>query len=226
MPPISRTLPDTARYLVDPGSVSAPGKHSAGGLTFARPYIVSGTDFFVFPVGTEGFTRSGSAKLGLHYYLGANSVDGMTLHREEGRIEMSGTFPGISSVSMMRKCIQILRAESPDGYLTLYVPGVFAREQRVLAENWSFTHPAEDRTSSIDYTISFVRLGEGQERLSDPNGIPPPPAPAPMATPRGKPTHIYRVTTNVRTLRAVSNVVYGNADEWQTLADLNEGQLN
>jgi hypothetical protein len=217
----------SAKYLVNPGTVSAPGRHSSGGLTFARPYLVSGNSFFVFPVGAEGFRRSGSATLGLHRYLGANTVDGVTVHFEEARIEMTGTFPGRESTGQMIACLQLLRSKPVAGYCVLYLPGIFEHEQRVLPENWDFSHDPDDRTHSINYTISFVRVGEG-DKVSPGNSRQSPPEPSARAVskPRGKPSRIYTVTQNVRTLRAISNQVYGNQSNWQRLIDLNSDQLN
>lgn len=216
---------DPARYLVNPGSVRAPGKHSAGQLRHARPYIASGRQFFAFPVGTEGFRRSGQATLGLHHYIGGNSVDGVTIHYEEGRIELSGTLPGITAKDNMIDCINILRSQPPDPGLVLYAPGVFEREQYVLAETWDFNHDPDDRTHSIDYTISLVRIGEGT-KVSDKPGLPPPPNPSiSKVKPKGKPTRIFIVKDGARTLRAISKIVYGNQDKWNTIVQLNAGQL-
>jgi hypothetical protein len=215
---------DPARYLVDPGSVKAPGKHSAGGLRYARPYIASGKNFFVFPVGVEGFRRSGQATLGLHHYIGANTVDGTTIHYEEGRIELSGTLPGITAQDNMVACLNILRSQPGDPGLVLYAPGVFEREQYVLAENWDFTHSSDDRTHSIDYTISLVRIGEGTKVKIGPTKLPTP-NPTVKTSPRGKPTKIFTVTDGARTLRAIAAKVYGNQDQWQKLVALNQGQL-
>src|SRR5215510_358905 len=61
-----------------------------------RPYLQSGDKVFAWPVGVEGLRRSGTASLGIHRYLGENSVDVQVLHKDEARIEMTGTFPGIT----------------------------------------------------------------------------------------------------------------------------------
>src|SRR5262245_51040237 len=95
--PLGRiTKQDPAKYLVNPGVVKGPGKHTAGHLQHARPYIANGSRLFVFPVGVEAFTRRGEAQLGLHRYIGAISTDGQTINYEEARIELSGTFPGLT----------------------------------------------------------------------------------------------------------------------------------
>lgn len=217
---------DPAKYLVNPGSVSAPGKHSAGQLRHARPYLVSGNKIFIFPVGVEGFTRSGQSQLGLHHYIGGNAVDGVTIHFEEARIELTGMFPGISAQDAMVECINILRSQPREPGLVLYAPGVFEREQYVLPETWNFTHPEDDRTHSISYTISLVRIGEGGT-AKDKKGIPPTPNPTTRKIkPRGKPSRIFTAKDGARTFRAISKIVYGNQNRWDRLVSLNQGQLN
>ena len=216
---------DTAKYLVEPGHVRAAGDHSAGQLRHARPYLVSGPQIFVFPAGVESFTRSGQAQLGLHHYIGDNTVDGVTIHYEEARIELSGTFPGITAQDNMVNCINILRSKPREPGLVLWAPGVFEREQYVLAENWNFTHDREDRTHSIEYTISLVRIGEGRN-AGDKSGISPPPNPTNKTKPRGKPSRIFTAKDGARTLRAIAQIVYGDQSKWQRLVTLNQGQLN
>lgn len=214
---------DPARYLVDPGRVTAPGKHSAGALRHARPYIASGSRIFVFPVGLEGFTRSGQAQLGLHHYIGDVSVDGMAIHFEEARIELNGTFPGNTSPEVMTDCLNILVSQPKDN-LVFYAPGVFEREQYVLAENWNFTHDPDDRTHSIAYTISLVKIGTGK-KVADPHGKPAPPNPTVKVRPKGKPVRIYTVKDGARTLRTIAKKVYGNQNKWHKLVTLNQGQM-
>jgi len=215
---------DPAKYLVRPGTISGRNKHSAGNLGHARPYIVSGNSFFAFPVGVEGFERSGSAQLGLHRYLGENAVRGNVTHREEARIQLSGTFPGLSAQELMVACINILRSNPPKPGLILYAPGVFNAEQFVLPESWNFTHDPEDRTHSINYTISFVRTGEGQT-AKDPIGKAPDAQPGVKTVPRGMPTRSFTVTDGARTLRQIAYIVYHDADKWQQLVQLNAGTL-
>jgi hypothetical protein len=216
---------DPAAYLVDPGRVTAPGRHSAGNLRHARPYLVNGNTIFVFPVGTEGFRRSGQATLGLHRYIGDNADDGVTIHLEEARIELTGTFPGTTAQDNMVNCVNILRTPAPDPGLTLYAPGVFEKEAYVLPETWDFSHDPDDRTHSIAYTISLVRIGEGR-KVKDLPGRPPPPQPLRKRKPKGKPSHIFTAKDGVRTLRAISKKVYGNAEKWKRLVQLNQGLLN
>jgi hypothetical protein len=215
---------DPARYLVNPGTVKGPGQHSAGALRHARPYIASGRKIFLFPVGVEGFTRSGNALIGMHHYIGDNRTDGVTINYEEAHIELNGVLPGTTSVDAMNECIDVLISKPPDPGLVLYAPGVFTREQYVLAETWNFTHDPEDRTHSIAYTISFLRTGVGK-KVTDQPGKPSPPNPTVTTKPRGKPSQIFTVRDGAQTLRAISKIVYGSQDEWQKLVNLNAGQL-
>lgn len=212
---------DPAAYLVDPGSVTAPGRHSAGGLFHARPYLVNGAKMFVFPVGTEGFRRSGQASLSLHRYIAAHHIDGRTMHYEEGRIELRGTFPGLTSQQNMVDCIHVLTSVSPERGITLYAPGVFDREQYVLAETWDFNHDPEDRTHSIDFTLAFVRISTGA-LVKDPHGKPPPPQPLRKTEPRGWSHQTFVVKDGARTFQSIAAIVYHNSGLWMRLADKNQ----
>jgi hypothetical protein len=214
---------DTARYLVNPGYVKSATDKSAGNLAHVRPHLVCGSKFFVFPVGVEGFNASGQAMLGLHHYLGASVVAAKQMHREEGRIELTGVFPGITAQQNMVQCRDLLRSQAPAVGMSFYAEGVFETVQYVLPESWSFTHDEGDRTHSINYTITFVRIGTGP-KISDPAGKAPPPQPGVKSNPKGK-GRIFIVRAGVRTLRQISKVVYGNPDKWPRLADLNKNTV-
>jgi hypothetical protein len=215
---------DTAGYLVDVGTVSAPGRHTSGQLAHARPYIVSGKNFFVFPVGTEGFERSGAAGVSIHKYLGEVAADAHVFHREEGRIQLMGTFPGITSPSLMVDCLQILRSAPAEPGLVLYAPGVFEREQYVVAESWNFTHPEDNRDHSITYSITMLRTGEGQA-VKDPRGTLAPPNPSKHNRPKGRPTRFFTVVEGARTLKQIAFTVYHDSNKWTQLVQLNAGEL-
>lgn len=221
---VQRTGEDSAAYLVDPGSVSSPTKISPGNLTHVRPYIVSGNSFFVFPVGAEGFRRSGTAGISVHKYLNEVAADVHVFHREEGRIELSGTFPGLSAQPTMVDCIEILRSKPPKPGLVLHVPGVFDTEQLVVAENWDFTHSADDRSHSIDYSITFVRTGEGKKQ-QDPLGSPATPNPTIRKPPKGKPSRLFTVVEGARTLKQIAFTVYKDSSKWTQIVALNEGSI-
>lgn len=213
---------DPAKYLVNPGQVSAAGKHTAGQLAHARPYIVNGNTLFSFPVGVEGFRRTGNATLGQHKYIGDNAVDAITTHYEEGRIYLSGTFPGLAAQDAMVACINVLRTPTPDQGLILFAPGVFEREQYVLADEWEFEHVEDDRTHSIAYQITFLRIGEGS-RVKDPSGSPPPPQPS-VSTTKGKSAQIFIARDGAQTLRAIAAIVYGDSSKWTRLVVVNAVQ--
>lgn len=209
---------DTAKYLINPGRVTGRNKHDAGNLRHARPYISSGSKIFVFPIGVEGLRRSGTAKVSLHHWLNQNAVGAHVFHREEGRIELSGTFPGTQSQDNMTACINILRSDPPEGNLVLYCPGVFDAEQFVVAESWDFSHQPDDRTHSIDYTISLVIVGTGNP-VTDAAGAPYDFGSTVRA--RGI-VKYYTVTQSVRTLRQIALAAYHNADLWQRIVALNQ----
>jgi hypothetical protein len=218
---------DPAKYLIEPGSVKiVPGgeKVDPGNLRHARPYITNGRKLFVFPVGAEGFRKSGSATLGLHRNIGDDDVTGMTVHRREGRIILEGMFPGVTAQDNMVECEAMLVSVQRNG-LALHVPGVFDNEQMVLPDTWDFSHDRDDRTHSIDYTITFVKIGIGQ-KLPDPHGKPPHQNPSVKTKPRGKPHRVFVIKAGVRTFRGIANVVYKNPDAWHKIVKLNEGQLN
>lgn len=217
-----RSGADPAAYLVNPGSIPSPDKPSAGGLAHPRPYLVAGNSIFVFPVGVEGFTRSGQATLGTHKYIGDNAIDGVTTHYEEARITLVGTFPGLTAQQTMVDCVNILRALHPENGITLYAAGVFDKEQYVLPETWEFTHDKDDRTHSIDYTITFVRIGEGGT-VRDAHGQTP--ADNISGNTKGKPNRIFTAKDGVQTLRAVAAVVYGDSTKWTQIVSLNAGQF-
>src|SRR5215467_6641854 len=215
---------DPARYLVFPGSVLAPGRHSPGNLRHARPYLVNGRTMFIFPIGVEGFRRSGQAILGLRHYIGDNAADGVTVHYEEGRITLNGTFPGLTAQQNIVELLSLLRTKTTGNGLVLYAPGVFNKEQFCLPESWDFTHSEDDRTHSIDYTLTLVKLGEGP-KVKDPKGVPGPAVPGQKVVPKGKPTREFAVKGNTRTLRAIAWKVYGDANKWTQLVSLNRDRL-
>lgn len=209
---------DTARYLVNPGDNT-----DAGSLVHIRPYLDNGQTIFIFPVGVEEFRASGDTQLGLHHYIGDNAVDGVVLHWEEGRITLAGTFPGITSHTNMVELRNILRTPpKQDKGLTLYANGVFENEQYVLPESWEFSHDRDDRSHSIDYTITLVRTGDSK-RLADKPGDPPPPNPSHSTTPLGAPSRIFTIKSGARTLQAMSTITYVPLN---IIVNLNQGQLN
>jgi hypothetical protein len=188
----------------------------------ALPKIFCGGMTFIFPVGAEGFRRSGSSTLGIHKYLGRGYVDVQVIHRDEAHIELTGIFPGLTSVKNMQDCITIL---TMPGIKYLYVPGVFAHVQTVFVETYDFQHDPEDRTHSISYSITLVRTTTGKKvddkaiALNDlgANG----PTRDAGANVKGLSERVVTVNDDMQTFRAVADQVYGDADKWRTLIDLN-----
>lgn len=193
---------------------------------FELPKIVCRKKIFVWPVGTEGFRRSGAATLGIHKYLGRGYVDVHVVHRDEARIEMSGTFPGRTSVKNMHDLIAIL---TMSGVKYLYVPGVFSNVQTVFVENYDFPHDREDRTHSIDYTVTFVRTVTGAKIDAKQVAMMPLEDTGPSqrlnSTVNTQSERVVIVSDSMNTFRAISSAVYGDADKWRTLVDLNLDQV-
>jgi hypothetical protein len=220
---------DTAKYLVNPGNVIAPDqKHpdirqDPGNLAHIRPYLWNGELLFLFPVGVEEFRATGDTKIGLYHYIGDNAVDGVVTHYEEGRITLAGTFPGLTAQENMVDLRNILRAPPKQAKgLTLFAQGVFDNEQYVLPESWEFSHDREDRSHSIEYTITLVRTGD-KRKLPDPTGGPPAQNPGRKTKPRGKPARTVTIKSGMRTLRAVATSKHTTVNH---LVMLNSGQLN
>jgi len=212
---------DPAKYLIHPGDVRQPGKHRPGNLRHARPYIVNGSQMYVFPIGTEGFRRSGQATLGLHHHIGGHYVIGRAMHRDEARIELRGTLPGVTAKQNMIECITMLTSIAPREGMHLYVPGVFGQVQNVLPESWDFNHDPEDRTHSIDFTITFVRSSTGK-KVTDPHGAEPPPQPGVKKAHRGNPARVFIVQEGYRTFQAIAAFKYHNSGQWLKLANQNQ----
>lgn len=217
---------DTAKYLVDPGDIDpSRNTQNAGNMRHSRPWITAGTgEFFIFPTPTEGFRRTGQATLGIHHYIGDDRADVQVVHREEGRIELRGTFAGVTAAENMLDCIDLLLTEPPENGLTLYVPGVFEKEEYVAAESWEFDHDPEDQTHSIPYTITFIRTGEGK-RLTDKAGEPGPPQPI-SGDAKGTPTRTIQTRDGMRTLKSIAAYVYHDADMWFQIVELNRETIN
>jgi hypothetical protein len=214
-------------------------------LRFAPPSIRAGGLSFTWPIGPEGFRRSGSATLGMHKFIGDNVVQANVIHFDESHIELSGTFPGLSSPNDMTTLIDVLTNRNKK---VLHVPGVFPREQYVEVENYEFTHAAEDRTHSIDYSISFLKVGTGggvggfaKSDLGQLQGSSIKPAsgarlrgiktsgtqtltgPAPITRPaKSQSARYFQVVDGVDTFRTISQMVYGDSDKAGILVNLNQ----
>lgn len=199
---------DTARYLLRPG------------LNFRQPYIaVPNGARFVWPVGTEGFQYSSSASLAVHRYIGEEDIEVNVIYRDEPHIEMHGTFPGNTAPALMRELMQVLEARTPGQGKVLWLPYIFPRILYVAAESWSFDHEVGDRSRSLGYRISFLKVGVGRRKK-----IPPPEEPT---SPGEKPpARYFKVKDGYRTLRKISKKVYKDDKKWLRLYKNNKKKLD
>jgi hypothetical protein len=198
---------DTAWYVVNKNQ-------------FERPRIlIPGGEKFEFPLGTEGFRLSGSAQLATHHYIGDNAVEVQVLHRDESHIEISGILPGNTSDQNMNALRDILVKGTPKQGKILSLPGIFPKQQMVVVESYEFSHPEDERTDSIFYTITFIRVGVGKKvqraKLAGPT-----PSSHVVPHKKKKPKRpigqrIFTIRDTARTLRTVAKVVYGNPDKWK-----------
>lgn len=201
---------DTARYLLDPGD------------EFRRPYLrIPGGARFTFPVGTEGFRYTGNAALGIHKYIGDDDIEVNVVYRDEPRITLSGTFPGRQGPAFMRQLLPILEARTPKAGKILFLPFIFPRLQYVAAENWEFSHDAEDRTRNVGYTITFLKVGVGSVIQ-----IPGPDEPEPNPVEPKPPPRYVTVKDGQRTLRGLAKKVYKDSKRWNRIYNLNKAKLD
>lgn len=239
---------DPARYLVDPGQWNeGTKKMSAGQLAHARPWLDSGVRIFIWPVPTEGFSRSGQSMLALHHYIGDQFADAQVIHRDEARITLTGVFPGITAQNAMASLVNTLNDDPPDAGMVLNVPGVFDQVKFVIPENWEFGHDPDDQTHSISYTVTFIQIGE-RGRVSDPGGAAPPVNPSsvsanPSTTPSANVISAggaapvtpaqsqyfpngFTTKSGVQTLKAIAFFSYGTPDRWEDVYNLNQELIN
>lgn len=201
---------DTARYTLDPGD------------EFHRPSIaIPNGAKFVWPVGTEGFRYSSNAALGIHRYIGDDEIEVSVIYRDEPHIELSGVFPGHTAATHMHNLREILEAKTPDNGKLLSLPHLFPRIQYVAAESWDFTHDPEDRTRSVAYTISFLKIGVGRRILA-----PKPDEPDQNPVPDAQPGRYFIVKDKYRTLRSISKKVYRDEKKWHRIHSLNKKKLD
>jgi hypothetical protein len=228
----SPPLIDFDKPFVKKGELYPAIKDPAARLAYTRhrfplPKITGGGKTFIWPVGIEGFTRSGDATLGIHKYLGRNYVDVHQVHLDEARIAMTGVFPGLTSTKNMRDLIEVLVAKGPK---QLYLPGVFTAIQTVFAENYSMDHTEDDRTHSITYTVSFIRTTtsgkiDTKNIATEQQGSNVPPGP-PKGSVGTKPMNVAVTTDGMATFRAVADYVYDDPDKWQSLIATNKKEFS
>ena len=204
---------DSARYLLQPD------------VQFERPWLsVPGGETFIFPAGVEGFEHSGTAEIAIHKYLGDDEIDISMVHRDEPAFSLTGQFPGKTSVNNMLACKAVCASKTPERGKILHLPFIMPRIQYVVVRDYNFAHSEDDRTETIAYRLSFLKIGVGR-RISP--GEPDLPSPNPETQqPVGDSQRLFRVRQGYRTLRAVSKKVYGNPDKWIKLFNLNQSKLN
>lgn len=193
---------------------------------FKRPRLrAPNGDKFVWPLGTEGVTLTGQAKLGIHTYIGDDRAEVQVIHRDEARVEMSGNFLGETAALNFQALRAIIISNYPQSGLLLDIPDVFQFEHHVYVENYEFSHPEDDNEENFTYRVTFVDTGKTRKRLPKLKSTRPPTNPK---TKKGKgkaPTYV-RVKDGMRTLRAISKKVYRDPNKWKTLYNKNKKALN
>jgi hypothetical protein len=200
---------DTTKYIRFPDT-GPPQKRG-----FERPWIlIPGTDkCFVWPGGVEGFTLEGKPELGVYKYIGDIDVDAVVIYPDEPRITMDGTFPGHTSDNNMRtlRSILSLAQVSRRKGMVLHVPYVLPRAQFVLCDSYSFSHGSDERTQNINYSVSFLKIGEGSRQWDTPptRGVSIP-ARTPPAKSKEREQRTYTVKANNATMRSIISDIYGS----------------
>lgn len=205
---------------------------------FRKPQLISGDRNFTWPIGIEGFRVAGRATLGVHRPIGRNAVSVSVIHLDEGRISLDGEFAGLTAVENMVKLRDVCMAAPPANGKLLILPGVFEEVQYVMVEEHDFTHDQDDRTHSIAYNISMIRIGS-QGDADQFATMTAPAQPGNSSTPRGEGspnsagpnspgstvtiggTSVYLTTSSTATLREIAQLKLGSADKWPILVEYN-----
>jgi len=211
---------DTAKRLVAEGS-----------LKYASPWIAAGGLKFTWPFGAEAFRIYGNSLNAIHKYIGGNTPDVNVIHFHEGRIEISGTFPGLTSSAHSQKLQDVVTSRNKKK--TFALPGVLAKVQFVVIDSYDFSHTADDRTSSIDYSLVLIRVGNtgggsasgGGSRSLESFDAATGATGAPERASLSQSDRTFSVVQGVDTFRAISDQVYGDVNQWPTLVDLNRAAL-
>jgi hypothetical protein len=207
---------DPARYLATPEAM------------FERPWLSapgSDVDAFVWPLGTEGFRYSGSSEYGIHKYIGDDEIEVNVIHRDEPHFELNGIFPGNTAPANMRALVAVIRADTTDNGKILHLPYILPTQQWVAVTDYSFSHEEGDRTKTIAYTISFLRMRAGKKQGTGPPNTDPGANPTSGNDTRGDDVSVFVVKEGFRTLRAIAKKVYGSVEEWTKLFNKNEKKL-
>lgn len=208
-PPVFNENPqgDTARYVVSLGKFLRP-----------RLFIIGGYEF-IFPLGTEGMRLVGNATLAEHKYVGWGFTEVQVVHRDSARIELSGNLPGKTGATNVQALRYLLTAPDPADYKRLELPGIFPQAQKVVMDSYEFQREESDPWG-FTYTCTLVRVGLGG--VVDLTAASTDPVPGQG---KGESGRTFTVSQTYRTLRAISAVVYGDANKWRNLYTLNKYTL-
>lgn len=192
---------DSARYILKPDS------------EFLRPWLANPPNgsAFVWPLGTQGFQLSSQATAGIHHYIGDNDVDVDIVYPDELHITMTGHFPGKTSSIFKRELRKVILDPSGDSGKILSLPGVEEQILYVKVIAHSFVHDEGDNTSSIAYSVEFIRVGAGA-KITLPTLTPPTPNPTSKKKARGKSSKRISVKQGSGSARRVTQSVYGRVD--------------
>lgn len=208
-PPTSaeRSIDDSARFVVPLSKFQRP-----------RFYILGGGEF-EFPIGTEGMRLTGSATLAEHKYVSDNAPYIQVTHRDAATVTMEGELPGKTGSENMRLLRNMCMAADPPDGKRLELPGIFTQAQKVVSDNYEFSR-AENDPWGFTYMIVFRIIGvmATKHQTSASPAVPS----GPKGNPKGTSVHTYTVIRNTETLRSVAFLVYGDADLWRNIYDLNK----
>lgn len=185
------------------------------GHDFAQPWIASpnGTSgvAFTWPLGIQGFSYNSNATASVHHYIGENGVDVSLVFPDELHIVLNGTFPGKSATRNMHALRQVILHQSEDGKKLLGLPLIESQILYVKTISHSFSRDSSGDQSSVSYSIEFIKTLIGAA-LVTPSYKVPASTPAAKVTPRGKDQKRTAVKGSRRSIRGVSNAVYGRTD--------------
>lgn len=205
-----------------------PTKLLVGVQRFLRPSlsIPKSNVKFEWPLGLEGISVRGASGLSEHRYLGDNALVVQIVHRDARRLELTGEFGGKTGSDNMRELLAVITAQVPLGYWILKLPyDTVAKEYYVVVENYDFTHRAEDRNDSWEYSVNFIFTGVGA-KLKVPKKTAPPNNPISSKKPKGKSNRVFTTKSGANTLRAIAKLVYGNANRWKEIYVKNQLKLS
>ncbi len=139
---------------------------------------------------------------------------------------MSGTFPGDTAVENKIALEKVILQKSTEAGKILALPLIEENILYVTVLNRSFNFDAsQDRSGDIAYSIEFIKTGvKGSLKLA-PLSVSPK-TPSANTSSRGQSLRTTVVIQGARTLRSVSQKVYGTPAKAQQLYDLNAAELH